>query len=87
MNIIGAYSRIKGDARGITKKGEESPAKGRNSGFLPLILLNLGYLEHTPQKQHVFLEFLVENKAFRFSKRALRAGTARNKWLKKALIM
>ena len=38
-----------------------------------------------PPKRHVFLEFLVENKAYHFSKRALRAGTARNKWLKKAL--
>ena len=73
--------------RGITKKGGKSPVKGRNSKFLPLILPNLKYLEHTPPKQHVFLEFLVENKAFRFSKRALRASTARNKWLKKALIM
>ena len=48
---------------------------------------NLGHLEHcTPPKRHVFLEFLVENKAYHFSKRALRAGTARSKWLKKALI-
>ena len=30
-------------------------------------------------------EVLIENKAFHFSKRALRAGTARNKWLKKTL--
>ena len=36
-------------------------------------------------KWHVFLEFLVENKAYHFSKNALRADTARNKWLKKAL--
>ena len=40
---------------------------------------------HLPIR-HVFLEFLVENKAYHFSKRALRAGTARNKLLKKALI-
>ena len=38
-----------------------------------------------PPKRHVFLEFLAEKKAFHFPKRALRAGTARNKWLKKAL--
>ena len=34
----------------------------------------------------MFLEVLVEKKAFRFSKRVLRAGTARNKRLKEALI-
>ena len=39
-----------------------------------------------PPKRHVVLEFLAENKAFHFSKRALRAGTSRNKWLKKALL-
>ena len=33
-------------------------------------------------KRDVFLEFLVENKAFNFSKRALRANIARDKWLK-----
>ena len=37
---------------------------------------------HSP-KQHVFLEFLVKNNAFHFSKRALREDTARNKLLKK----
>ena len=36
---------------------------------------------HSP-KQHVFLQFLVEKKTFNFSKRALRAGAARNKLLK-----
>ena len=35
-------------------------------------------------KRHLFSEFLVENKAFQFSKRALHAGTARKKWLKKS---
>ena len=40
-----------------------------------------------PPKRHVFLEFLEENKANHSSKRALRAATARNKWLKKALTM
>ena len=32
-----------------------------------------------------FWSVLLEKKAFRFAKRALRAGTARNKWLKYAL--
>ena len=39
-----------------------------------------------PLKRHVFLEVLVENKAFHFLKRALRAGTACNKCLRKALL-
>ena len=39
-----------------------------------------------PPKWHMFLEFLVKNKAFCFSKRALRPGAAGNKWFKKALI-
>ena len=38
---------------------------------------------HHP-KRHVFLEFLAEKKAFHFSKRSLRAGTARYKELKKS---
>ena len=33
-------------------------------------------------KQHVFSEVLVEKKVFRFLKRALHVGTARNNWLK-----
>ena len=32
-----------------------------------------------------FWSVLLEKKVFRFAKRALRAGTARNKWLKYAL--
>ena len=40
-----------------------------------------------PPKQHVFLEFLVEDKALHLSKRTLRASTARNRWLKKSLVL
>ena len=40
---------------------------------------------HSP-KRHVLLEFLVENKAFHFTKRVLHGNTAHNKWLKKALM-
>ena len=40
-----------------------------------------------PPKQYVFLEFLIENKALHFSKRALRVDTARNKWLKKPWLL
>ena len=58
---------------------QESPVK-RHS--LEIIFANLGHLErYTPPKRHVFFEVLIE-KTFRFSKRALRAGTARIKWLK-----
>ena len=79
------YSRKWWHACGITKKRQESPVKGYNCGFLPLIFPNLGHLElYTPPKRHVFLEILIENTAFHFSKRALRAGTARNKWFKKS---
>ena len=78
-----AYSRKEGHACDVTKKGQESPVEEHNCGFLPIIFRNSGHLErYTPPKRHVFLEFLVEKKTFRFSKRALRAGTACNKWLK-----
>ena len=40
-----------------------------------------------PTKRHVVLEVLVENKAFHFSKRALRAGTTCNRWLKKVQLI
>ena len=66
----------------ITKKGQECLVKGHNCGFLPLIFPNSGHLERytpPPPKWHVLLEFLVEKKAFRFSKRPVREGTARNK--------
>ena len=88
-NIFRAYSRKQGHAFSIIKKGQESPVKGQNLEFLPLIFPNLGHLEcytsPSPPKQHVVLEFFVENKAVHFSKRALCAGNACNKWIKKAL--
>ena len=40
----------------------------------------LGTLQHL--KQYVFLDVLLDNEAFCFSKRALPMGTARNQWLK-----
>ena len=36
----------------------------------------------TPPKQYVVLQILQEDKVIDFSKRALHAGPARNKWLK-----
>ena len=38
-----------------------------------------------PPKRHVILKFFPENKLFYFSKRLLRAGTERKKWLKEIL--
>ena len=38
-----------------------------------------------PHKQHVILKVSADNKTFYLSKRALRAGTAHNIWLKQAL--
>ena len=65
------------------QKRQESPVKGHNRGFLPLTFSNLQHLgRYTILNGMRFLKFLVENKAFHFSKRALYAGTARNKWLK-----
>ena len=55
----------------MTKKGQESPVKEQNCGFLPLIFPNSGHLEHCTPLNEVFFEFSVENKAFHFSKRAL----------------
>ena len=47
--------------------------------FIPhLFKFRTFIMPHLP-KQYAFLEFLVENKAFCSTKRALRADTARNK--------
>ena len=40
---------------------------------------------HTP-KRHAVYKIFTENKLFYFSKRALRAGTECNKWLKEVLL-
>ena len=50
----------------------ESALKGHIHGVLSLIFPNLYHLElYTLPELQVFLEILVENKTFRFSKRAL----------------
>ena len=41
---------------------------------------------YIPPKRHLILKSSTENKLLNFSKRALRAGAARNKWLSEALI-
>ena len=64
---------------GINKKGQESPVKEHNCEFLPLTFFKFRASRMLqPPKQ----QFLVEEKVFCFAKRALHAGTARNKWLK-----
>lgn len=45
ISTVSAYYRKKGHTWGITKKGQESPAKRHSCGFLPLIYPNLGHLE------------------------------------------
>ena len=60
--------------RAYNKKGQESPVKGRSFGFLHFCKFRAFRTLHPP-KRHVFLEVLVEKKACRFSKRALRADT------------
>ena len=77
-----AYFRKKGHACGITQKGQKGPVKGHNCGFLPLIFPKLGHLYRYTPLNSMFLEFLVKNKEFYSTKRALRADIARNKWLK-----
>ena len=53
--------------------------------FYQTFFPNLGHLKRYIPLNGMFLEFSVEKKTFHLSKRALRAGTARNKWLKEAL--
>ena len=47
--------------------------------FTPHLFKFRAFITLHPPKQHAFLEFLVENKAFCSTKRALRADTARKK--------
>ena len=65
------------------QKKAKSPVKGKNCGFLPLIFRAFRTLHFL--KRYVLSKILIKKKAFYFSKRALRAGKLRNKWLKKAL--
>ena len=68
------------------KKGKEVQEKGTIMIF-PLIFANLGHLEcYTHSKWYVVLKVLTENMVMYFSKRALRADTTLNKWLKIALL-
>ena len=70
------------NACSVTKKEEESSAKGHMCGFTPRLSKFRAFRTLHPPRRHVFLQFLVENKAFYLSKRALPAGTACHSWLK-----
>ena len=62
----------------MKKKGQESPAKGYNYGFLPFIFPKQSIYNATPPKQHVVFQVLQEDKVIDFSKRALHAGLPHN---------
>ena len=66
--------------------GEKRTIKlGKMTQFTPNYLKFKAFrMLHNP-KRHVALKVFTENKMFYISKRALRAGTTHNKWLKYAL--
>ena len=65
--------------------GKKVTQKGTIMVFYPLFFQIKEIYNATPPKQHVVLQILREDKVIDFSKRALHAGTARNKWLKYTL--
>ena len=69
----------------LLKKGKKVQQKGTAVNFYPSFSKFRAFRTLHLPKQYVFLEFLVKNKAFHFSKRALRADTTRKKRFKKAL--
>ena len=80
--LQGLFLKIRACVRYNQKRVKKSGKRAQSWIFTPhrskfraIRTLNLS-------KRHVFLEVLVEKKEFDFSKRALRAGTARDKWLK-----
>ena len=68
----------------FNKKGQESRENSTIMYFYPSFFQFRIFRMLNPQqkKWHVFLEVLGEDKAFYFSKRALRADTEHNKLLK-----
>ena len=64
------------------QKRQKSLVKGHNYRFFSKF--RAFRTLHSP-KQHVFLEVLIENKSFYFSKRTLLAGATHNMWSRKAL--
>ena len=81
--LIRAYRRKWGHACSIAKKVKK---KAQRWIFTPHFSKFRAFRTLHPPKWNVVLEFLVENKAFHFSKRALPVATTHNKWLKKAML-
>lgn len=75
------YSRKQRPACSITKPGQDRPIKKHIVDHYASFFKIWG-IRMLQSPKHVFLEILVEYKVFHFSKRALHAGSARNKWLK-----
>ena len=79
----GLFQKIRACVRHNQKRARKSSERAQLWIFTPYFSQFWGFRTlHTP-KWHVFLEFLVENKAFHFSKKVLHAGAACKKWLKK----
>ena len=68
------------------ERTRKSNKRGQLWFFLPIFSKPRAFGMLHPRKWYVVLKILTENKEFYFSKCALRADTARNKWLKKALL-
>ena len=73
---------------GITKKGQESPVKGYNCRFLPLIFPNLWHLKrYTPLNGMCFWSFIERIRHFIFQKRyCVRIPHAISGWKSPAIV-
>ena len=80
--IQGLFWKIRACVRYNLKRAKRSSKRAQLWIFATHFFKFRAFVTLHPPKQHVFLEFSVENKAFYFTKRALCADTARNKWLK-----
>ena len=78
----GLFQKIWACVRYNQKRAKKSSKRAQVWVFTPYFCKFRTFRTLHLPKRHVFLEVLVEKKAFCFSKRALCAGTARNKWLK-----
>ena len=82
----GLFQKIRTCMRFNQKRARKSSKRAQLLIFTPHSSKFKAFRTLHPPKRHVFLEFLVKNKAYHFSKRARYAGTSCNKWLKKALV-
>ena len=77
-NYQGLFQKTRVYLRYNQKKARKSSKRAELWVFTPHFSKIRAFRTLHPPKQHVFLEFLVEKKAFHFSERAPRTGTARN---------